>query len=116
MTELYAKYLELMLGRWDIEKGLQSQKEYQALDNIMMHLSRYMLDNEIPVLSIDEVKSQFESYLKGRNLGIDPTYLFNKMIQRCEMIVVDDVSNTFSFKHRTFPEFFLPNHMSIRMT
>src|SRR5439155_18614019 len=30
MTELYAKYSELMLGRWDEKKGLQSQKEYQA--------------------------------------------------------------------------------------
>ena len=28
MTELYAKYLELILGRWDEKKGLQSQKEY----------------------------------------------------------------------------------------
>jgi len=106
MTELYAKYLELMLGRWDIDKGLQSQKEYQALDNIMMNLSRYMLANEIPALSIDEAKLHFTSYLKGRNLGIDAEILFNKMAQRCEMIVVDGDFNTFSFKHRTFPEFF----------
>lgn len=106
MTELYAKYLELMLGRWDIEKGLQSQKEYQALDNIMMSLSRYMLENEIPALSIDEVKSQFSNYLKGRNLGLNAETLFDKMIQRCEMIIVDHSTNTFAFKHRTFPEFF----------
>lgn len=32
MTELYSKYIELSLGRWDINKGLQSQKEYQALE------------------------------------------------------------------------------------
>ena len=30
ITELYAKYSELILGRWDERKGLQSQKEYQA--------------------------------------------------------------------------------------
>lgn len=39
LTELYMKYIELMLGRWDVEKGLQSQKEYQALDHIMMEVS-----------------------------------------------------------------------------
>lgn len=106
LTELYAKYLELMLGRWDIDKGLQSQKEYQALDNIMMNLSRYMLENEIPALCIDEVKSQFNNYLKGRNLGLDANALFEKMKQRCEMINVENTTNTFSFKHRTFAEYF----------
>lgn len=113
MTELYAKYLELMLGRWDIDKGLQSQKEYQALDNIMMNLSRYMLANEIPALSIDEAKLHFTSYLKGRNLGIDADVLFSKMAQRCEMVVVDGDFNTFAFKHRTFPEFFYAKSFTI---
>jgi hypothetical protein len=65
-----------------------------------------MLENEIPALSIDEVKSQFSNYLKGRNLGLNADTLFDKMIQRCEMIIVDNSTNTFAFKHRTFPEFF----------
>jgi hypothetical protein len=106
MTELYSKVLELMLGRWDIDKGLQSQKEYQALDNIMMSLARWMVENELPQISITEAEGFFDSYLKDRNLGIDRESLFQKMVERCEIIMVDEQSNTFGFKHRSFAEFF----------
>jgi predicted NACHT family NTPase len=28
LTELYSQYTELILGRWEIDKGLETQKEY----------------------------------------------------------------------------------------
>jgi len=106
MTELYSKYIELMLGRWDIDKGLQTQKEYQSLDNIMTILAKIMMDNELIYISLDEVKGIFKSYLKERNLDIDPEALFSLMLKRCEMITVDITCNTFAFKHKTFAEYF----------
>ena len=114
MTELYAKYSELMLGRWDEKKGLHSQKEYQALDNILMMLARQMVDDERLYVSIAEAKSVFEDYLGQRNLEIDSNELFDKMIDRCEIIHVDRDSETLGFKHRSFAEFlyaksFIPN-------
>jgi len=63
MTELYDKYVELILGRWDIDKGLQSQKEYQALDNILPEIARYMLENELNIISISDAKQIFIEYL-----------------------------------------------------
>ena len=106
MTELYAKYSELILGRWDERKGLQSQKEYQALDNILMRLARQMINDQRLFISVDEVKAAFKDYLDQRNLEIDADQLFNKMIDRCEIIVLDSNSETIGFKHRTFTEFF----------
>ena len=106
MTELYAKYSELILGRWDERKGLQSQKEYQALDNILMRLARQMIDDERLFISVDEVKATFKNYLDQRNLEIDADQLFNKMIDRCEIVLLDSNSETLGFKHRSFTEFF----------
>ncbi|MDD2229640.1 MAG: NACHT domain-containing protein [Candidatus Cloacimonetes bacterium] len=111
MTELYSKYTEFVLGRWDIDKGLQSQKEYQALDNIMAELSTYMVDNELSAISIDEVKKAFRLYLKKRNLEIDGDDLFNKMVDRCDIVVIDNDRNIFALKHRTFIEFFYAKSM-----
>lgn len=105
MTELYSKYIELILGRWDVEKGLQSQKEYQALDNIMMQLAEYMIKNEMPCIAIEEAKELFRNYLKARNLDIIPERLFETMLKRCEIIMTDIELRTLSFKHRTFAEF-----------
>ncbi|TEU16182.1 MAG: NACHT domain-containing protein, partial [Anaerolineales bacterium] len=43
ITELYAQYTELMLGRWDIDKGLQTMKEYQVLDHLLIQMSKNLL-------------------------------------------------------------------------
>ena len=106
ITELYSKYSELILGRWDEKKGLQSLKEYQALDAILMRLSRQMIEDQRAFISTIEVKNIFRDYLAQRNLGIDAEDLYNKMIDRCEIVLVDSHSETLGLKHRSFAEFF----------
>jgi hypothetical protein len=106
LTELYAKYTELSLGRWDIDKGLQTQKEYEALTSIILRLAEHFLTNQLEEVSIEESKEFFRSYLKKRNLGLDPDDLFRKLINRCDIISLDTMKGTFRFKHKTFVEFF----------
>lgn len=105
MTELYAQYLEIILGRWDIEKGLQTQKEYEALDSILTDIATYFVENELSFLSIDEAMGYFTGYLGKRNLGVSAEALFQKMVNRCEIVFVDSERNRLAFKHRTFAEF-----------
>lgn len=106
MTELYAKYSELILGRWDERKGLQSQKEYQALDNILMRLARQMIDSGRLLVPVVEAKDVFKKYLGRRNLEINADQLFDKMVDRCEIVFIDSNSEMLGFKHRSFAEFF----------
>lgn len=111
LTELYMKYIELMLGRWDIEKGLQSQKEYQALDHILMELANHVIENESNQIPKSTVIEVFKRYLDSRHLDISSDELYKKMIDRCE-IIAEDVDGTFLFfKHRTFAEFFYANNL-----
>ncbi|MDE0102757.1 MAG: hypothetical protein OXN89_10290 [Bryobacterales bacterium] len=105
MTELYSKYSELMLGRWDEKKGLQSQKEYQALDNILMRLARQMIDSGRLFMPMTEVKDVFTEYLNQRNLEIEVASLIEKMVNRCEIVFVASDSGMLGFKHRSFTEF-----------
>ncbi|MGI8668462.1 MAG: NACHT domain-containing protein [Aridibacter sp.] len=109
LTELYTKYVEWTLGRWDIKKGLQSEKEYEALNNIMMNLAKFILDADTASISIDEAKRIFSDYLKPRNLGVNSDELFKILIDRTELMFVNDSNNTIGFKHRTFAEFFYAN-------
>jgi hypothetical protein len=106
LTELYSQYIELILGRWEIEKGLKSQKEYKALDSIMEILATYIMDNELPCISSEEVRGIVQTYLKERNFDINPSDLFENMVSRCDLLSHDIQSNTICFKHRTFAEFF----------
>jgi len=106
LTELYAKYTELTLGRWDVQKDLQSDKEYQALNNIIMRLSEKYIENEQIELPIEEVKLVFDDYLEERNLDINSDELFQQMLERSDILVKDSRNKSILFKHRTFAEYF----------
>jgi hypothetical protein len=106
LTDLYSKYTELSLGRWDVDKGLQTVKEFEALSNILPQLAEHFLDNDLDAISVVEAKEFFISYLKGRNLGLDADLLFEKLTARCEIVVLDPRNGTFRFKHKTFAEYF----------
>ena len=111
LTELYAKYCELSLGRWDIDKGLKTQKQYEALDAIVSNIASYMLLNELPSLSKAEAKQKFKDYLDERNLKIDSDALFDEMLERSSILVKDDAKGTIAFKHRSFAEFFFAKQL-----
>ena len=106
LTELYSKYSELTLGRWDMRKGLQSEKEYEALDNIVMLLADFVIRHELDSVSISEAKTIVHNYLSQRNLGINEEEIFDRLARRSEMIAVNNHTSTLSFRHRTFAEFF----------
>lgn len=105
ITELYCKYTELALGRWDIEKGLQSQKEYEAADSIVMLLADYFIENGLSEIAIGEAKSFFTRYLKSRNLGMETDQLFEKVSNRSGLLLINQFSSTVTFKHKSFAEF-----------
>ncbi|RMR94313.1 hypothetical protein ALP73_02936 [Pseudomonas coronafaciens pv. garcae] len=111
MTELYSKYMELVLGRWDINKGLQSQKEYEIIENATTEIAKYFILNNLSQISLDEAKSFFENYTKERNLKIDNDSIFKKFISKKEVVLTSERTKTFRFKHRTFAEFFYAKAM-----
>jgi len=104
LTELYSKYTEQMLGRWDIDKGISTQKEYQALENIIINISKDIIENEMISMSIEECYSYFEKYLNERNFDFSAKDLFDSAIKRTSILSV--LNNEVSFNHRSFAEFF----------
>lgn len=110
LTELYQKYTELMLGRWDISKGLQSEKEYEAAKSIIKKLSLYYIDNDLDFIALDEAKGFFDNYLQERNLNINSEQLFDKITRRSGILQKETNYNRIYFKHRTFAEFFYASY------
>ena len=106
LTEVYKKYTELMLGRWDIDKGLKSDQEYEVGKNILMYIAGYFIENDLSCISCDEALSHFTEYLSERNLQISPENIFNKIVCRSGILQKNSTNNTIYFKHRSFAEFF----------
>ncbi len=105
ITELYQKYLELALGRWDISKGLQSQQEFETIENLLMNLAVYLLDHDLEKISVEEVRNRFQSYLRERNLKVNLDELVKRTLGRSDILIPSRDGHTLSFKHRSFAEF-----------
>lgn len=106
MPELYQKYLELALGRWDIDKGLESQKEYDVALAIIMDIAEYLIDGNVDEVSCDILLGKITSYLKPRNLNIEIDKICKILLDRSGILSKDILNNTVRFSHRTFSEYF----------
>lgn len=111
LPELYSKYMELTLGRWDCDKGLQSLKEYETLNSLMMELAQLTIDNELPFIALSEVKSIFDRYTKVRKTGVSSERVYQLMKERCPIVIVDEKESRFQFKHRTFAEYLYAQYL-----
>ena len=105
LPELYSKYLELALGRWDIRKGLQSEKEYEALKAILMELAKYVLENQLTYVATSEFREMIRAYLDRRNLTVTLDAVYDNAIRRSDVLVLSRDGLRVGFKHRTFAEF-----------
>ena len=105
LTDLFAKYAECSLGRWNttVPEGMR-QKRYEAADKILTRIAQYMIDQQLHQIAEDEAKNHFKQYLLERNLGIDADDLFNSITNYSNFVYIND--GIFQFRHRTIAEFF----------
>ena len=111
LTELYAKATELMLGRWDMEKELANQIEYEVAETVCGKIARYMIDNGLLEIAEGEVTEFFDDYLGQRNLDIDSRSLADRVVGRSDIFSVVAVSLKKNFTHRSFAEFLYAKDM-----
>lgn len=111
LTDLFAKYTECSLGRWDVHtrEGVK-QKEYEAADKILTRIAVHMLDAGVAQINENEARNFFKTYLKDRNLGISHDELFEKTTVHSNLLDVYD--GVFRFRHRTIAEFFYSKSFS----
>ncbi|QDQ87236.1 hypothetical protein FMZ60_06335 [Alcaligenaceae bacterium SJ-26] len=106
MPELYSKYTELVLGRWDIQKGSGSEKEYETISRITAQIAAYMFDNDLEFIGRTELRQHFSDYLSQRRTGQDLDNLLRSFLEKDEIIAYDADSDVVHFRHRTFQEYF----------
>lgn len=111
LPELYTKFIEITTGRWEIDKNLESQTEYEALTSILENIAEYMQLNGLDEISIDEAQDYFRDYLSKRNLKINEDEFIKKSLNRCALTSLNNRKYTFRFRHRTFLEYYYASKM-----
>jgi hypothetical protein len=109
ITILYERFIELLLGKWDVAKGLDFIFKPPIKETFLMELG-YKLHNssttEIPYQDLIEfVENYFDErdYEKGEHLENVKQFL-SELIDRAGILIRSD--GFIKFRHFTFQEFF----------
>ena len=106
LTELYTKSMDFMLGRWDEKKrGLTTEKLFKACERIARQIGRYMVDNQLVFISIEEAQQMIADFLKEREIGVATNDVWDYLINRSHLFGVLEDSGTIFFRHRSFAEY-----------
>lgn len=104
ITELFKKFTELMLGRWDEKKGLKQQYQAPLKDFVLTRLAFDMHVNRKTNISLFEATELIRSELIQRGYGDDIKRLLDEIFNRSGLFRV--VGNNIEFRHHLFQEFF----------
>jgi len=105
LTELYSKTIDLMLGRWDVQKKATTEREYQATEMAALLLADYFVTNKLIWMSLAEAKQMITDWYAKRNLGVELESVFERLFSKSSVFSVDGESSTVSFRHRSFGEY-----------
>jgi hypothetical protein len=105
LTELYSKSIDLMLGRWDVQKGITPEKEYLAAERVTMKIADYMVSNKLIWISEAEAKLIVEDWFNKRNTGVNLQDLIARVFDKSGIFTLDQETETVSFRHRSFGEY-----------
>lgn len=103
ITELFSKFTELMLGRWDEKKGLSQQYQAKVKEHLLAAFAFQLhLDGRTRF-----AKSEFVNFarqqLEEMNLGADLEIITSEIVDRSGLVRGDD---ELEFKHHLIQEYF----------
>jgi hypothetical protein len=104
ITELFKKYTEMMLGRWDKQKGLAQQIHAPIKDFLLQSLAFSMHQRRKVAIPLAECRALFEEELKSRGHHEDLDVLVNEVIYRSSLLRL--VGDHVEFRHLLLQEFF----------
>ena len=105
LTEIYSKATELMLGRWDQQKGMVQEKEYLVVRYVMERIAKEMIENGLWEVSKDWVRGEFAKYIDERKLNLSKERVTQQALNRTGVLIENNSKGTVEFKHASIMEF-----------
>ncbi len=104
ITELFKKFTELMLGRWDERKGLRQQYQAPLKDFVLTRLAFHMHSHhKVSIARLEAVEIVSEELVR-RGHEEDVPNLLDEIFERSGIFRV--MGNEIEFRHHLLQEFF----------
>ena len=105
LTEIYSKATELMLGRWDQQKGILHEQEYLVVRNVLERVAKEMVDTGTWEVSRSWLAGEFSRYLDERKLKFSKEQILQQALRRTGILLEHSQRGMVEFKHVSFLEF-----------
>jgi tRNA A37 threonylcarbamoyladenosine biosynthesis protein TsaE len=107
LTELYSKSIENLLGRWDIDKGGCTEKEYRDAERVSLMLADYIVGNQLPHMNLAEAQTRVADWHAQRNTNVELSVLLERVFVKSGIFLIDEENGLLAFRHRSFGEYLL---------
>lgn len=104
ITELFKKFTEMMLGRWDSSKGLAQQYHAPLKDFLLCRVAFQMHEARVTMWPLKKCRETIERELVERGHEADVSVLLEEILERSGLLVVQD--QEIRFRHLLIQEFF----------
>ena len=108
ITELYSKFSDYYLDKWDASKGLSAQYKYEEVKNIMGFISNHLHENHTYFITSGNLK-EFLIELKGSHSFDeleDVDAYMSQLKERNTLLCYDSQHDRFYFLGASFQEYF----------
>jgi len=113
LTELFEKYIELALGRWDISRDISLQYEWRVKEFLLRKISWEMHQQRRLEIGCHNFESAVKRLGTERGLDIDVVVFCDEVVNRSELLF-QNVDGEYEFKHRAFQDYFVGAEISGR--
>ncbi len=104
ITELFKKFTEIMLGRWDASKGFKEQYHAPLKDSILQKVAFEMHRDGLTRIEVARFEQIVTTELENRGFETDVAQLIEQVIVRSGLFIV--LGTSIEFRHLMMQEFF----------
>lgn len=104
IAEIFKKYTEHMLGRWDESKGLSQQFEYKIKDFLLKKIASKLHLERQSRIEVDDCKNFIEETMRNRSASVDTDSIYDEAVVRSGLFRIEN--KQISFRHHVLQEFF----------
>ncbi len=107
LTELYSKFIDVFLNKWDKNKGVSEQFKYQERQFVIQKIAEHLHKKGEKTISLHDLEVFLSELYKSRPIqaikNVDD--FIENICQRCSIIVKDEKLDMYTFFHLTIQEY-----------
>ncbi len=113
LTELLEKYVEITLGRWDMDKGIQHQIEWRIKQNLLARLAWELVQKNQISMSYNDIQNLVEKQRNEIGLSFDSETIVKEIVERSGILIPYEDGN-YVFKHYSFLSYFAGYELTVQ--